>query len=152
MPRLIDLTGQRFGRLIVVERAEDRFTPKGLRQACWLCVCDCGAEKIVYGERLRKGWVVSCGCYQREKTVERNRAREASELTYKGMHLRVKRHRGRASQNPCVDCGASAADWSCRHDAGHTVDDAGRYYSLNVEDYDPRCKACHARYDSRNTV
>lgn len=146
--RLIDLTGRRFGRLTVLERAEDRFTPKGLRQACWLCVCDCGTEKIVYGERLRKGWTTSCGCYQIDSTRARSTGRFTEAPTYKGLHLRLKRCRGLASLQPCVDCGGRADDWSCRHDAQHLVDEQGRYYSLDLDAYEPRCKSCHKRYDS----
>lgn len=55
--RFIDLTGQRFGRLIVIERAESRSN-----QTYWKCRCDCGNEKVVDSYNLRKGLVKSCGC------------------------------------------------------------------------------------------
>lgn len=58
MTKLIDLTGQKFNRLTVIERAENR-------QCCvpvWRCVCDCGKEKFVRGKNLRSGAVKSCGC------------------------------------------------------------------------------------------
>ena len=57
--RMIDITGQRFGRLLVLERV-------GLsksRSARWLCRCDCGTEKEVDGPNLRRGLTTSCGCY-----------------------------------------------------------------------------------------
>ena len=60
--KLIDLTGQRFGRLSVVERAEN--TKFGA--ARWLCKCDCGNHTIVIGDELRKGNTSSCGCYAKE--------------------------------------------------------------------------------------
>lgn len=41
MSRLIDLTGQRFGRLTVIERAGSDIR----KQALWMCVCDCGTKK-----------------------------------------------------------------------------------------------------------
>lgn len=50
MPRLIDLTGQRFGRLVVVERVENSADGR----ARWLCRCDCGQSKTVLGEHLKK--------------------------------------------------------------------------------------------------
>lgn len=59
---LIDLTGQRFGRLTVIGRAEN--DQRGL--ARWLCKCDCGNEKVIRGDHLRKGCIQSCGCWQRE--------------------------------------------------------------------------------------
>lgn len=61
--RVIDLTGQRFGRLIVIERAENK---KG--KAAWKCKCDCGSELIVSANNLRMNNTISCGCYCREQT------------------------------------------------------------------------------------
>lgn len=69
MGKLIDLTGQRFGRL-VVERLEK--TVKG-RGAYWRCRCDCGAEVVVWGWLLRCGNIVSCGCYRKEVIGERSK-------------------------------------------------------------------------------
>lgn len=61
MVKALDLVGQKFGRLIVVERAES----KG-GQSQWLCKCECGGEKITYGTSLKKGVTQSCGCLHRE--------------------------------------------------------------------------------------
>lgn len=63
MGRLIDLTGQRFGRLLVLERAQNIRA-----HAAWLCQCDCGNTKIVSSYQLRSGETISCGCYRKEKT------------------------------------------------------------------------------------
>lgn len=60
----LDLTGQRFGRLVVVERYKDN-TKAGKSQ--WRVCCDCGIEKIVVGGSLVSGLVKSCGCYSRDK-------------------------------------------------------------------------------------
>jgi len=50
MRPVIDLTGQRFGRLLVVER----YVRTGHRnRTYWRCVCDCGNESIVRGDSLR---------------------------------------------------------------------------------------------------
>jgi hypothetical protein len=60
--KFIDLTGQRFGRLVVIERAENnRFN-----QSRWLCKCDCGEQKIINTRCLASGDTVSCGCYAKE--------------------------------------------------------------------------------------
>ena len=69
MSRLIDLTGQRFGRLTVVERAENRSTG----QAKWFCKCDCGNHKVVAGYQLRGGYIQSCGCLQKEQASKASR-------------------------------------------------------------------------------
>lgn len=71
MRKLIDLTGQRFGRLLVVERTDDYVSPQGLRQVCWLCVCDCGTILIVRGNSLRQGRSKSCGCLSAELSAKR---------------------------------------------------------------------------------
>lgn len=63
----IDLTGRRFGRLLVVEKHGH----KG-KAVAWLCKCDCGSEVIVRGKDLRSGATQSCGCIHREQLIERN--------------------------------------------------------------------------------
>lgn len=67
-----DMTGQRFGRLVVVERAEDYIPPSGSKKIMWRCKCDCGNEAIVMADALRQGRTKSCGCISKEKTAERN--------------------------------------------------------------------------------
>lgn len=62
MGKLVDLTGQRFGRWVVLERASN--TPNGT--ARWICQCDCGTKRIVIGRDLRNGSSQSCGCLHRE--------------------------------------------------------------------------------------
>ena len=65
MGRFHDLTGQRFGRLLVIGRAEDKTTgskPKTM----WRCLCDCGKETVVWGSSLTQGTTVSCGCKKRK--------------------------------------------------------------------------------------
>ena len=61
MPKLVDLTDRRFGRLIVLYQAENR---NG--RVMWHCKCDCGIEKDVRGSSLLGGLTTSCGCYNKE--------------------------------------------------------------------------------------
>ena len=62
-----DLTGQRFGRLTVIKRAEDYVSPKGSQNVQWLCKCDCGNEITIVGKALtRKNGTKSCGCFAKE--------------------------------------------------------------------------------------
>ena len=62
MGKKIDLTGQRFGRLVVIEEAPSR---KG--SAMWICKCDCGnITKAIRGSDLRNGKVMSCRCLHNE--------------------------------------------------------------------------------------
>lgn len=70
MPKKLDLTGQKFNRLLVLEPASN----KGKRTQ-WKCACDCGNICIASTEGLRNGTTKSCGCLKKEKTIERNKAR-----------------------------------------------------------------------------
>ncbi len=66
MGKLKDLTGQRFGRLVVVRRAEDYISPKGYKASKWLCHCDCGNKVVVRKSDLTSRRTLSCGCYGME--------------------------------------------------------------------------------------
>ena len=59
---MIQLEGQRFGRLTVLSRSINNTH----RHSRWLCLCECGTEKIVAIGHLRTGGVKSCGCLRRE--------------------------------------------------------------------------------------
>ena len=61
MATKIDMTGQRWGRLVVLEEVD---SVNGMTR--WLCQCDCGEKTIVYGGNLRRGYTQSCGCYRHE--------------------------------------------------------------------------------------
>ena len=66
MARIIDLTNQRYERLLVLRLADnDRYHG----QASWLCRCDCGQEITVPGARLRSGAVISCGCHRPGRNI-----------------------------------------------------------------------------------
>lgn len=59
-----DLTGQRFGKLVVKEIVRDYEKAKQ-DGAYWLCICDCGNEKVLHRSHLRQG-ISSCGCKKQE--------------------------------------------------------------------------------------
>jgi hypothetical protein len=93
MPRVIDLTGQRFGRLVVIDQA-----PKNGRITKWNCICDCGERKCVQAAHLRSGHTQSCGCYGRERNAasktlhgcsSRARGETDTYKRWKWMHARV---------------------------------------------------------------
>ena len=63
MGRFIDLTGERFERLTVLERDTSVDSTKG---AFWICKCDCGNIKSISSNTLRRGLTKSCGCLNRE--------------------------------------------------------------------------------------
>jgi hypothetical protein len=62
-PKITMLPGARFGRLVILTEDPER-TPEG--RVRWICQCDCGTTRSVYGKYLRSGITTSCGCWKRE--------------------------------------------------------------------------------------
>jgi hypothetical protein len=101
-----DILGERFGRLLVVERIGAKL--QGIR---WKCKCDCGKEMIVDGSSLRTGRTKSCGCMHREdlskrmtKNILGQRFGRLVVIEYIGS--RKNRH------------GSTSAMWRCKCDCG----------------------------------
>lgn len=67
MGKFIDLTGQKFGRLTIIERAENYIAPCGHHTPMWKCKCECGNEYVANPAHLKNGRVKSCGCFNKEK-------------------------------------------------------------------------------------
>ena len=68
----IDLTGRRFGRLVVLSESEPqiKITPeRKYKKRRWLCQCDCGNQCIVSMSNLRGGHTKSCGCLSNENRI-----------------------------------------------------------------------------------
>lgn len=66
MRKFIDLTGQKFGRLTVLGRADDYVDPKGNKAIQWLCLCECGNRRKVQSSHLKDGHTKSCGCLNKD--------------------------------------------------------------------------------------
>lgn len=99
MERVIDLTGQRFGRWTVLYRTQNNNT----YQAMWFCRCDCGTERIVNGQSLRRGLSTNCGCKRKQTCIEDLTGRRFGKLTV--LELTTFR-----SHKHCV--------WKCKCDCG----------------------------------
>lgn len=65
--RFVDLTGKRFGRLTVLQRADGKE-----KRSYFLCKCDCGNVLKIVGRDIKRGHTVSCGCYKKEIIKQRN--------------------------------------------------------------------------------
>lgn len=62
----MDLTGQKYGRLLVLHPDPDHARR-------WICRCDCGTVKSFYTSNIRSGYTTSCGCFQKEHAGEQAR-------------------------------------------------------------------------------
>jgi hypothetical protein len=89
MPADVDITGQRFGRLVALRR-DERFSVDTLGYRYWLCQCDCGVLATLSRRRLRrverKGVESSCGCFR----VERMAATRAVGAKYPGLSAKAR--------------------------------------------------------------
>lgn len=60
-----DLKDKQFGNLVVIQQIEDYISPRGQKQAMWLCQCQCGNPYTsmvkVRGMHLKNGTATSCG-------------------------------------------------------------------------------------------
>ena len=81
MHKKLDLTGQRYGRLVVLGLAYTKQENCGNITKFWLCKCDCGNTKIVRMCCLRNGTTSSCGCYSKELVSKRNATHRMSKTT-----------------------------------------------------------------------
>ena len=111
-------SGQRFGRLVVIEENGKNNN----RQIIWKCLCDCGNYHNVSGKQLRSGVVQSCGCFRIEqqkkavtihgqsgtKEYERMRVakRRAQKIVNGGSHtLEELEEQRKLQNNKCYYCG-----------------------------------------------
>ena len=89
MPKIIDLTGKKFGRWYVIDRAKEFPNNKGVM---WHCRCDCGTERAVLSYNLISGKSRGCGCERKEKLKSMFATHGCSKTRlyaiYKGMHAR----------------------------------------------------------------
>jgi hypothetical protein len=101
MGKVIDLTGERFGRLTVVKRGKTakRKNNRGTL-TYWVCQCDCGSTREVLNSDLKKGSTTSCGCYQRQRSREANITHGLSDSRLYNIWTHMKER----CANPNVSC------------------------------------------------
>jgi hypothetical protein len=78
-----DISGRRFNRLVAIERIGKK----------WLCICDCGNEKLFNPSNLKRGLTKSCGCFNKELCRTKAKRTHGKSLTteykiWQGMHQR----------------------------------------------------------------
>lgn len=82
------LEGRQFGRLRVLSYADRAGTQSKIR---WNVICECGAEKVVYGHSLKNGDTKSCGCLRKDAkgTPKHGLSRTRSYASWVKMRARV---------------------------------------------------------------
>ncbi len=172
MSAVIDLTGQTFGRLTVLERGPMR--PGGRRPAVWVCRCRCGAVTTVASASLRDGRTVSCGCRMAEtaqanmttwRSSPKNLARLAERSRSPEHRAYMAEKRGPDSpswrgddvgyfgaHSRTVRTRGLATEHVCQDctepAAEWSYTEAPGEWSPDPAHYVPRCKSCHKRHDN----
>ncbi|MFD1674103.1 hypothetical protein [Alicyclobacillus fodiniaquatilis] len=108
MAKKINLIGQRFGRLTVVEEL-----PKQGSSPRWLCKCDCGNTKIATTIVLRRGDCNSCGCLHREYLADRH-SKTDTDISGKRYGKLFVLHRVKVE-------GKKSIMWLCECDCGERI-------------------------------
>lgn len=88
---MIDMTGQRFGRWVVVRLAHAGYTD-ALGKACpakWTCLCDCGSTRDIPRNNLTTGASSSCGCLKREMQTTHGMTKDPMYKTWVSIRLRI---------------------------------------------------------------
>lgn len=134
MANPIDLTGQRFGKLVA-----NKVVGSHQKGRVWRCTCDCGGTNDVPSERLRNGWTKSCGCravehgrYLASLRVTHGKSHKVSEYNiWAGMKARCRNRR--------------SASWKRYGGRGISVDPAwADDFEAFLRDMGPRPSAAHS--------
>lgn len=105
----IDETGNKYGKLIVLRRDEQKTASD---KTLWICQCDCGNICSITGESLRSGHTQSCGCYARDLSRQRQ-SKDITNLRF-GKLIAIKRLN---YQTPGGDW-----FWECQCDCGNLTE------------------------------
>ena len=106
MGKFIDETGNKYGRLTVIQKSQNRTSNGGIK---WICQCECGNTCEVAGDVLRSGKTVSCGCFHKEQALKNEIGNRYGKLTV------LKRAENRGSR----------AYWICQCDCGNLCEVSG---------------------------
>ena len=77
MSRLIDMTGQKYGKLTVLERVGTKS-----HSSQWMCICDCGNKVVVGRNNLIHNHTKSCGCLKHREAVNRTHGQSETRLYF----------------------------------------------------------------------
>lgn len=120
---LLNLVGQRFGRLVVLERAENRMSPNKTVRTMWRCMCDCGNVVERSSQNLRTGENPSCGCYKNEQTSKR-RLIDLTGMRFGRLTVVERSDNAKAGQAKWLckcDCGNECIAYGSNLQRGHTI-------------------------------
>jgi len=159
---VIDKTGGRYGRLVVIERSGRDKQGRLL----WLCKCDCGTEKIIAGASLHKGNTKSCGCLRKEILRGPHRRHELpfGEASFNAFIRSIKHGAKRYGRiwdltneqvrnlvsQPCFYCGAMPVQFGAASSSRHngvflrnSLDRVDNTKGYTIDNVVPCCDICN---------
>lgn len=143
MSRLIDLTGNKYGRLTALHKDTERKTNNG---SYWVCQCDCGKIKSVKSSSLRSGEIQSCGCLRNEKVAQSKKQQSEDEMIGKrfGKLVVQKRSEKKGSGGELY--------WLCQCDCGNTIEVRGHSLKRQDENRTVSCGCYHRSIGASNIL
>lgn len=152
--RFVDLTGRRFGKLVV--SAHVGFDEK--RKALWRCTCDCGDTRTTRGNSLTSGRTISCGCAARDDSVHMTPKALAESAVKCAIRRARKRNAGgsftveqlqevfRLQRYLCANCGKKL---KLVGDHKVSLADGGSNEITNIEGL---CQPCNHRKNAKDPI
>lgn len=118
--RFNDITGQKFGKLTVLNRAKSKVDKSGKHRTMWDCYCDCGNNITVSADYLKRSHCPSCGCEATKNRIEKNRVDNIGEKFGRLTILDILWDDGRAKAVCKCDCGNDYIGVKSDIVSGHT--------------------------------
>ena len=143
MSKLIDLTNQKFNRLTVLHKDTERKTNSG---SYWICQCDCGKIKSVKSSSLRRGEILSCGCYRNEKTAATKKKQSEDEMIGKRFGKLVVKQRSERKGT------GGELYWLCLCDCGKITEVRGQSLKRTDGNQTVSCGCYHRSIGATNIL
>lgn len=143
MSKLIDLTGNKYGRLTVLHKDTERKTNSG---SYWICQCDCGKIKSVKSSSLRNGEIQSCGCLRNEKVAQYKKQQSEDEMigTRFGKLVVQKRSEKKGPGGELY--------WFCQCDCGNIIEVRGHNLKRKDGNQTVSCGCYHRSIGATNIL
>lgn len=107
-----DITGKRYGKLVVVAMAEDYISPSNNRLARCKCICDCGKEILVNVSDLSTGKTKSCGCIKNTSGLLKDNLELVAKYDFeKNCNLDINKLKARSNKKVWWKCGECGNSW-----------------------------------------
>lgn len=158
---MINLIGQKFGRLVIVRKTDSRDRDGSI---IWECICECKNTIYTSANRLRFNKTKSCGCYHKEKITGKNNSNYRHDLSDEERKLSKERHYLPETKiwantikyldnHTCRKCGRNRGKLNSHH-IYNWLDYPN--LRLNLDNGITLCDKCHKRfhkiYGKRNTT